>query len=310
MTLQIDGVVPVLPTPFDSDEAIDVGSLRRVVEFVAEQRVAAMCLPAYGSEFYKLSDTEREHVVGVAIEANRGRIPVIAQANHHAAAVAASQAVRYAQMGADAISIALPRQFSGTDDDLLDFVSRVAEAVDLPILVQDFNPAGATIDVAFIREANRRHPHVRLFKLEEPMSLDKLVRIRDAVGESVSILSGWGGLFMLEALSVPRGIRGVMPGVALCDIFQRIYEDYRAGHREVAYRTFAILSPWIGFSLQHFELFLHMEKMVLIRRRLIDYDRRRSATRQFSPQMQAYLDFMLEQIQPLFKSGISVRADC
>ena len=71
-----------MPTPFSPDESIDTESLASVVDWIAGQELAGMCLPAYGSEFYKLTEAERDQVVGVAVEANGGRVPVVAQANH------------------------------------------------------------------------------------------------------------------------------------------------------------------------------------------------------------------------------------
>jgi 4-hydroxy-tetrahydrodipicolinate synthase len=143
---QIDGVVPIIPIPFNADDSIDELSLRRCVEWVSTRPMAAMCLPAYASEFYKLSEGEREQVIGIAIDANQGRIPVIAQANHASSKVAATLARRYEVMGADAVSFAIPRQFSTTDSDLLRYCGAIADAVSLPILIQDFAPGKATID--------------------------------------------------------------------------------------------------------------------------------------------------------------------
>ena len=40
----------------------------------------------------------------------------------------------------------------------------------------------------------------RYAKLEEPLIVDKVVRIRDRVGNAVGILEGWGGYYMLEAI--------------------------------------------------------------------------------------------------------------
>ena len=91
----LQGVVPVVPTPFLPDESIDVGSLRRVVDWIAGRGLAGMCLPAYGSEFYKLSEAERDQVITVAVEVNNGRLPIVAQANHGSARVVIELAERY-----------------------------------------------------------------------------------------------------------------------------------------------------------------------------------------------------------------------
>jgi len=54
--IQLKGSVPIIPIPFDAQENIDEESLRRLVEFAAEKKFSAICLPAYGSEFYKLTE--------------------------------------------------------------------------------------------------------------------------------------------------------------------------------------------------------------------------------------------------------------
>jgi 2-keto-3-deoxy-L-arabinonate dehydratase len=72
----IRGVVPVVPVPFRQDESIDPEGLAGLCDFAARQGVGAVCLPAYASEFYKLSDEERLQTVSVAVEAVGGRVPV------------------------------------------------------------------------------------------------------------------------------------------------------------------------------------------------------------------------------------------
>src|SRR5215207_2274549 len=98
--------------PFNIDETIDEASFRRTVEFVASTDVAAMCLPAYYTEFYKLTEAEREWSVATAIEVAAGRLPIVAQANHGSARIASQLAKKYESLGAGAISFALPRQIA------------------------------------------------------------------------------------------------------------------------------------------------------------------------------------------------------
>ena len=65
---KIDGIVPIIPTPFDVDEEIDWAVLRGLLDFAAPAEVEAVCLPAYDSEFYKLTEAERRETVIVAAE--------------------------------------------------------------------------------------------------------------------------------------------------------------------------------------------------------------------------------------------------
>ena len=305
--VKIDGVVPVIPIPFNPDETIDESSLCKTVDFVAEKKMAAMCLPAYGSEFYKLTEGEREQVIGTAIAVNAGRIPVVAQANHGSSKIAAELARRYEAMGADVISFAMPRLFGATDADLLQYAGRIADAVSCPILIQDFNPGGPTIGADFIRTLHEQHPNFLYAKLEEPMIIEKLVRIRDQVGDSVGILEGWGGYYMMEA--IPAGICGIMPGVPICELLDRVYRTREAQENDRAYDLFGSLLPFVNFTLQDFEVFLQVEKRLLVRRGLFAHPICRSLTYTPSPAMLAYMDFLIEQIvRVMEREGIPPQA--
>jgi 4-hydroxy-tetrahydrodipicolinate synthase len=294
----IHGVVPVIPIPFEGDESIDEASLRRTVDFVAELN-QSMCLPAYGGEFYKLSEAEREYVIGVAIEQNAGRTPVLAQANHGSSKIAAELARRYESMGANVISFAIPRLFGSTDEDVLEFCGTIADAVSIPILIQDFNPGGPTIDADFIKELNRRHENFKYAKLEEPLIIDKLLRIQDQVGDAVGILEGWGGMYMLEAISC--GIIGIMPGVPYCDFLQLIYDARESGDDDRAYDLFGAALPMMYFSLQDLELFLQVEKRMMVRRGLFTSHHVRALTYTQTPTVLQHAEYLIEQLLRVMK---------
>jgi 4-hydroxy-tetrahydrodipicolinate synthase len=297
--VKLHGVVPVIPIPFRKNESIDVPSLKRVVDFVAQKNMAGMCLPAYGSEFYKLSEAERIQVVEVAIDANKKRIPVMAQANHPSAKHAADLAKRYQRMGADIISFAIPRQFAIDEPDVLRYCCKICDAVSIPVLIQDFNPGGGTIDADFIATLHRRHRNFLFAKLEEPMIVDKLVRIIDQVGKKVSILEGWGGYYMLEA--IPNGICGIMPGVPYCELLDIIYKAREAGDNDRAYDLFASVAPIMNYTLQNFELFLQVEKRMLVKRGIFKTAQMRDLTLTPSAPNLEYVDLLINQLQRIYK---------
>ena len=95
-TIKIDGIVPIIPTPFDYKERIDWSAFGRLLDFACGIDVCAVCLPAYASEFYKLSDAERRQLVAKAVEHVDNRLPVIAQANA-GSAIQAAEMARFAQ---------------------------------------------------------------------------------------------------------------------------------------------------------------------------------------------------------------------
>lgn len=294
----INGVVPVIPSPFTDTEEIDFAALKSLIDFAVRSNAAAICLPAYGSEFYKLSDAERDELVATAILANAQRLPVIAQANHVSSKIAAEMAKRYALLGADIISIALPRQFPVTDADLLRYCGRIADASSIPLLIQDFNPGGPTVSADFLCRLHRSHPNVRFAKLEEPLITTKLKMIQDKVGPSLGLLTGWGGMYLLDGLE--SGSCGVMPGTAICDLFARIWSDARAGMNAAV--LFSSILPYITFSLQTFELFLAMEKRILVKRGIIGSEARRDLTRTIDPALSHRAEQIINDILALVAS--------
>ena len=258
---RLEGVVPVIVTPFLEDETIDEASLRRMVDIAAEREFSAVCLPAYASEFYKLSDSERLRVVKIAVEQSVGRTQIIAQSNHGSAENALRVAQANVAAGADLISIAIPRQFALPDEELLRYLKRVLGGVEVPCLVQDFNPGGPSIGAEFARRLRDECPNFCYLKIEEPLCAAKIQAIIEATRGEVGVLEGWGGLYVMEL--APAGICGLMSGLAMADLLQRVFTLRRQGEALESFRLFERLLPQIEFSLQNLELFIYCEKRLL-----------------------------------------------
>jgi len=258
---ELHGVVPVLPTPFRADESIDYEGLSACVEFAVGCGLSAVCLPAYGSEFYKLTEAERRQLIETAVTTANGRIAVTAQSNHPSALEAAELAKRHQELGADLISFAIPRQFRLPDADVLDYCRTVCQAVSLPVLIQDFNPGGVTIGADFARQLADECENFRYLKLEEPLMSAKVRAIRHATADRVGVLEGWGGMYLLDL--IPSGICGLIPGLGPADLLQRIWMLGTANRFDEALDLFQIVLPQLVFSLQNMELFLHIDKQLL-----------------------------------------------
>jgi dihydrodipicolinate synthase/N-acetylneuraminate lyase len=262
---ELFGVVPIVPTPFTEDEEIDEAALRRLIDFAITGGIKAVCLPAYASEFYKLSDEERLRVVKIAIGHSAGRIKIVAQSNHPSLKIAIRLAQANVKAGADVISLAVPRIFGLPDSSLREYLSGFLQSVPgTPVLIQDFNPGGASISAPFIRELMETHPNFKYLKLEEPLCAPKFEDIIRTTEGKVGLFEGWGGLYMLEL--VPLGIAGVMPGLAVADILQKVFMLRREGNHDKAFDLFERVMPQIFFSLQNMELFHYAEKELLIAR--------------------------------------------
>jgi 4-hydroxy-tetrahydrodipicolinate synthase len=294
----VSEVVPIVPTPFHENEEIDEESLQRLVDFAVKGEIKAVCLPAYASEFYKLTDDERLKVVRIAVDHAKGRIQIVAQSNHPSLKNAIRLAKANVDAGADVVSIAVPRIFSLTDESLLEYLSGFLKSVpQTPVLIQDFNPGGASISVNMIRHLMNEHANFRYLKLEEPLCGPKFEAIIEATKGEIGLMEGWGGLYMMEL--IPIGIAGVMPGLAVSDILQKIFRLRRNGDDQKAFDLFERVMPQIFFSLQNMELFHYMEKELLIERGVLTNSVVRSARYIPDPSTKKYVKELNQRILQL-----------
>jgi len=289
------GVVPIVPTPFTEDEEIDERALRDLIDFAVSCRVGAVCLPAYASEYYKLTDEERLKVVQVAIQQAAGRLKVVAQANSPSMKIAAHLARAYVAAGADVISIAVPRQFQLSDASLKEYLAGFLSSVNpAPVLIQDYNPGGPSLSVNFVSELHREHANFRYLKLEESLSAGKVSDIISATHGEIGLLEGWGGLYAMEL--IPAGIVGIMPGLALADLLQIVFLSRKKGATELAFKVFERVMPQIFYSLQNMELFHYAEKELLVARGILNNSRTRKAAFLPDKHTEAYIAELNDRI--------------
>ncbi len=304
----IGGVVPIIPVPFDAEESVDEDGLQRLVDFAVASELDAICLPAYGSEFYKLSEGERVRVVELAARQAAGRLRVVAQCNHGSSKVACSLARSNLEAGADAISIAIPRQFPLPDDDLLRFLAPVLNGSNAPFLVQDFNPGGPTLSTSFLVRLLAECPNLSYLKLEEPLSAPKVAAMVEATQGEVGILTGWGGLYLLEL--IPAGICGLMPGLGLADLLNRIFWLAKDGDFDKAFYFFEKIAPLLFFSLQNLEFYHYCEKRLLQARGLLSNARCRQAAYQPDAYTRGHFERITQRaLRTLEEAGLSWSAE-
>ena len=294
---RLNGVVPIIPTPFTAEEQIDWPSLRRLVDFACAAGACAMCLPAYASEFYKLSETERLRLVTEAVRHTAGRIPVFAQVNFISLSQAVETAREAQKTGASAIAAAVPRIFAFGENDLHRYFDRILASIDIPLLIQDVNPSGPTVTARFVSELHRAHPHFRWIKLEEPMMSSKVAAILEATNGEVGVLEGWGGMYMMDL--IPAGICGVMPGLAVSDLLAKVFQLATQDDIAGAHRIHEAVLPKIVFSLQHMELFHHAEKRLLVARGLLQEAVVRELTLSLDRHLEDRISFLNAQILAL-----------
>jgi 4-hydroxy-tetrahydrodipicolinate synthase len=291
--LRLNGIVPVMCTPFLADESIDEASLRRQIDFAIENGAAAVCGPGFASEYYKLTDAERCRFAEIIVEQTRQRAPVIIATSKDSTRATIEFSKFAESLRADCLMVTPPRTTSLPTSEVIEYYSRLCDAVSIPVMLQDADFTGAGLPSAVFGEISRRHQNFLFAKLEVSMPGQKCAEIIERTEGRVQVIYGLGGIAMMDGMY--RGASAMMPGCGILEVYVRTYRLYRSGKRREARVLFSRLIPHLAFALQHLELAVGTEKRVLARRGIIDHWRMRHPSLAFDAAGEEQLDEMVSQ---------------
>ncbi|HEX9045245.1 MAG TPA: dihydrodipicolinate synthase family protein [Candidatus Limnocylindrales bacterium] len=242
------GVFNIVPTPFADDGSLDEPSLRRLIDFVVSCGVDGVTILGVLGEAGKVSEAERTRIVEVTLEAAAGRVPVCVGTTHAATDRCIAFSREAEALGANALMVSPPALARTNETAVRRHYLSVADAVGLPIVVQDYPPAsGVFMTPAFIGSLAAEHQRLRWLKLEDEPTASKTSAIL-AANPDVRIFGGLGGMFMLEELR--RGAAGAMTGFGFPEILVAIWRRFSAGDLDGATALFYHYLPLIRFENQ------------------------------------------------------------
>ena len=255
----------MLPTPFRSGGDVDVESLKRVVDLIVSAGVNGVTALGVTGEVMRLNERERALVVDTVVQQVDGRAKVIVGASADGVRTCIDFSREAKSFGASAVMVSPPRQPKLNTESVINHYRSVAEAVDLPIVVQDYPPiSGFAMEAGLLARITREVPAARTIKLEDPPTPFKTARILTAAGETrIGILGGLGGVFLLEELMA--GAAGVMTGFAYPEVLVSVVSLYREGRIDDAAAAFYKFVPLMRFEFQE-GIGMAIRKEVLRRR--------------------------------------------
>jgi 4-hydroxy-tetrahydrodipicolinate synthase len=128
------GAFTALVTPFKDGE-IDEEALRRLIEFQVENGIDGLVPCGTTGESATLSHEEHNRIIDIAIETAKGRVPVIAGTGSNSTVETLTLTKHAKEAGADAALLISPYYNKPSQDGVYEHYRRVAEEVDLPLIV-------------------------------------------------------------------------------------------------------------------------------------------------------------------------------
>src|ERR1051326_3508303 len=150
------GIYPPLPTFFDAQEELDLVTLRRHIQRIADSGIAGYVLMGSNGEAVHLSVDERAQVIETAREAapsDKGaasRKPILVGCGDQSTRATIAHCRQAARYGADVVLVLPPFYFRSSMNTraLIEHFQAVADASPLPVLIYNMpaNTAGLDID--------------------------------------------------------------------------------------------------------------------------------------------------------------------
>lgn len=266
----LEGVCPVLETPFTLDEKIDIESFKKLIHSLHGAGVRSVMFPGFASEFFKLDVSEKDELISVLLDAKATLegLAVILSVAQHATTKAIEEVANLVEQGADAINL-VPSYFSDPHPShRRRHIEAVVEAAgDTPVILQ-YAPhqTGISMSVGDFADLAQKYENFRQVKVESTPPGALISQLADA-DPPISSIIGYAGVQMIDAMG--RGAVAVQPGSSFVEIYLDIWNLWSSGEVEKARDLHTRLLPYISYWMQSVELIVQAEKAISLGRGLI-----------------------------------------
>jgi 4-hydroxy-tetrahydrodipicolinate synthase len=234
---RLEGIFPIMQTPFTESNALDLETLAREVQFLHRVGVQGMTWPQMASEWPTLTFDERLAGAEALVRANRAL-----DVRTRPALVIGVQApdietaVKYARhadkLSPDAI-IAIPLDGGKDDAKQMEYYSAIGAACRAPLIIQTIGQ----MSVDMVLRMAERIPTLRYAKDEAGTTLPRLNEYRKRGRILQGIFTGKHGPTFVDDLA--RGACGNMPAAGFADLYVATWQAWKAGKTDEALDAFS-----------------------------------------------------------------------
>ena len=226
------GVIPALVTPFTKKYEVDEKALKHLLDFVIESGVTSVFPCATTGEFTSMTAEERKRVAEITVDHVNGKVPVITGTGDAGTKAAIEFSKHAENVGADAVLVVSPFYLKPTDKEIFEHYTKIAETVDLPLILYNI-PQVTGVEIPW-------------WVVEALAEVDNVVGIKDSSGNmpymtalfekvcgKISIMCGHDEIALAALASGADGL--ILASANLIpDIWVQIYNLVKKGSLEEA----------------------------------------------------------------------------
>ncbi len=295
-SFDVDGITPIINTPFTDELALDLASLERLVEQSIADGVVGCIVPAVASEVAKLSGPERRLLLETVVEVAGGAITVVAGVSSDDLAESVRLAGHAVGLGCTAVLCRAPESMIDDPAGLIDHFSELAKVGMSTLMVQDLQWNGPGMEVSTIVRLYEAVPPFTAIKVETVPPGAKYTAIMEATDGGLHVACGWGLGQMIEALD--RGV-STFTTTAINLPFVEVHRRYRQGDREGARALFEEVTPMLIWCQQNIDVSIAFLKRYCLAAGLFATDLVRPQAMTFDRFHQRCADELIESILAL-----------
>jgi 1-pyrroline-4-hydroxy-2-carboxylate deaminase len=243
------GVLPAVTTQFDADLRVDLAATRAVQAALIQDGVHGLVALGTVGENNSLTAEEKRAVLRTAVEAARGRVPVVAGVSELTTGAAVAFARDAETIGATGLMLLPAMVYVPTSRELEFHFRSVAEATRLPIMLYNNPPAyRVSIDVDTLGRLSDV-PNIVAVKESSP-DPRRFTDVVNACGDRFALFAGLDDL-VFEGVAL--GARGWISG--LTNAFPReslaLYDALRVGDLARARSLYRWFMPLLHLDAGH-----------------------------------------------------------
>jgi 5-dehydro-4-deoxyglucarate dehydratase len=196
------GLLSFPVTPFKPDYSFDEAQYRANIDWLCGYDVAGLFAAGGTGEFFSLTPAEVAKVVSVAVDENRGRVPVLAGTGY-GTAIAREIAVAAERAGADGLLLLPPYLVNSEQEGLMAHVEAVCASTRLGVIV--YNRDNSILNEDSVAKLCDRCPNLVGYK-DGIGDIELMTRVYSRMGDRLTYV---GGLPTAETFALPYLDMGV-----------------------------------------------------------------------------------------------------
>jgi 4-hydroxy-tetrahydrodipicolinate synthase len=227
-----------------ADGKVSRPAMEKLVDYVISNRNNGLVVLGGTGEYNALTGEQRVDAIKITIEANKGRVPVVAGISGPGLPEAIEMGIACKNLGVDAIMVVTPYYVVANQDGIFDFYANVIEKVDLPLILYNIpyrtgvNMLPETVERLVEKDRNGRIVAMKECCTNMSQVLDLLYRLKDRI----SILTGEEFLFFQE---VSCGAEGAILATSnlVPDIWADLFDFIKEGDLKRSSEIILKLTP-------------------------------------------------------------------